>query len=83
MSDTFEVTPQWKERVVYREGDHDFEFDGGWGVTPHALYVPAAEQWDTATPPWMRGRRDVIVARLAAETGDTIVEGPYPAWRER
>ena len=79
MSDAFEVEHRWKEQVFYREGENVFLFDGGWGVTPRALYVPPAADWDAATPPWMHGRRDEIVARLA-QTGDRIVEGPYRPW---
>ncbi|WP_439591273.1 hypothetical protein [Microbacterium sp.] len=81
MSDDFTVEPRWKERVLYREGDRVFDFDGGWGVAPPALYVPPAQEWDAMTPPWMHGRRAEIVARLAEETGHTIVEGPYPLQR--
>lgn len=74
----FEVETRWKETVFYREGGDEFVFDGGWGVKPPVLYVPSPDEWDDSTPPWMHGRRDIIVERLAQETGHRIAVGPYP-----
>ena len=71
---TFRIETEWKELVQYWEGDHGYIFDAGWGVDPGDLYVPAAEDWDAATPDWMNGRRDEIVARLIERSRHTVVE---------
>jgi hypothetical protein len=66
------VESRWKERLVYIEGDQEFTFDCGWGVTPFVAYVPSAAIWDQVTPSWMRGRRDEIIERLAADGGHRL-----------
>lgn len=74
----FRIEARWKEEVIYWEGDRGYLFDAGWGVTPGALYVPAAEDWSLVTPEWMHGRRDEIVARLVEHSHhDVIDEAPY------
>jgi hypothetical protein len=77
---------RWKEEVVYWEDDRGFVFDGGWGVTPSVTYVPDADQWDRAVAPWMVGRREEILERLAREPGHVleVFTPPYesaPGWR--
>lgn len=72
--------------VEYWEGDHGYVFDAAWGVDPGNLYVPAPEDWDGATPEWMNGRRDEIVARQVGCSQHHIVEleprvGELLLWR--
>lgn len=74
----FELEARWKEQVFYWEGRHGFLFDAGWGVEPPVLYVPPAGEWDACTPPWMHGRRDVILSRLDGFARHRLAEGPYP-----
>ncbi|MFB2585832.1 hypothetical protein [Herbiconiux liukaitaii] len=75
----FEVEARWKEEVYYWEGERGFLFDAGWGVEPPVLYVPTAEDWEACTPPWMHGRRDLILSRLDGFARHRLREGPYPA----
>lgn len=82
----FRIEAVWKELVEYWEGDRGYVFDAAWGVEPGNLYVPAPEDWDAATPEWMNGRRDEIVARLIAFSHHNVVEdepsgGELLPWR--
>jgi len=72
--DGYAIEHRWKEEVIYWEGEKGFLFDGGWGSHPPTLYVPDAETWSAVTPDWLRGRRDVVVARLAARGTDRLEE---------
>lgn len=69
---SYKVEGRWKEQLVYIEGDQEFVFDCGWGVTPPVAYLPSARIWDWVTPGWMRGRREEIVRRLAADGGHRL-----------
>lgn len=69
---TFRIDFEWKEVVHYREGDDSHCFPAGWGVVPPVLYVPSAERWDRVVPAWLVGRRDQVVARLAAHSGHRL-----------
>lgn len=77
---SFEVEQRWKELVVYWEGGRGFALDAGWGVRPPVLYVPPAADWDETTPPWLHGRRDEVVRRLAEGSKHVVEEGPYEPW---
>lgn len=82
----FRIEAVWKELVEYWESDRGFVFDAAWGVEPGDLYVPAPEDWDAATPEWMNGRRDEIVARLVAFSHHNVVQlapsgGELHPWR--
>ena len=75
---------RWKEEVIYWEGERGFAFDGAWGHDPLSTYVPTVAAWDNCVPPWMRGRRDVIVERLRAEAGHVVEDDPgFQAYPER
>lgn len=70
----FAIQSLWKETVHYWEGPRGYSFEAGWGVEPPVLYVPAPGLWDACVPEWMHGRRDLIVARLDAHSGHTVVD---------
>ncbi len=74
----FSIRPRWKEELWYVEGDNSFCFQCGWGVTPGYVYVPPADSWDASVPPFMRGRRDEIIARLRTFENSVIDEMNYP-----
>jgi hypothetical protein len=46
--------------------------DAAWGAKPRTLFVPTEEAWDDVVPGWLRGRRDVVLQRLAAATKHRI-----------
>ncbi len=69
---SYEIEPRWKEEIVYWEGDRGFVLDAGWGVEPGILYVPSPAVWNSAVPPWLRGRRDEVVSRLAEHSRHRI-----------
>ena len=69
---SYEIEPRWKEEVVYWEGDQGYQLDAGWGVEPGVLYVLSAAAWDSVVPPWLRGRRDEVVSRLAGRSGHRV-----------
>ena len=71
--DGFAVEPRWKEEVVYWEGDLGFVLDAGWGVDPPVLHVPSDSDWAQVAPPWLRGRRDVVLRRLREHSGHALV----------
>ena len=71
MADTFNVRPQWKEELIYSEGEQEYVFQCGWGVSPPVVYVPDEAKWDKVMPPWMCGRRAEILARLES-TGHAV-----------
>ena len=77
----YEIEPRWKEEVVYWEGTQGYRLDAGWGVEPGVLYVPSAADWDRVVPPWLRGRRDHVVSRLAEHSRHRIedADDPYTA----
>ena len=41
-------------------------------MTPPVLYVPTAKVWDIVAPPWLCGRREEVVTRLAAHSGHSL-----------
>jgi hypothetical protein len=69
---SFRISYEWKEIVVYWEGDQGFEFDAAWGVAPGELYVPDATHWDAVVPQWLVGRRDEVVGRLVQHSAHTV-----------
>jgi hypothetical protein len=82
----YEIEFRWKEEVIYWEQPRGCTFPSGWGVDPAVTSVPDASTWDRAVPPWLRGRRDEVVARLRAdarhevreERDDSLVIHRYP-----
>ena len=67
MSDPeYRISVQWKDTVVYEEGDRSLRFDGGSMSEPVHVSVPAAEVWSRRVPAWASERRAVIVERLRA-----------------
>jgi hypothetical protein len=68
----FRVEIQHREVIAYWEGDRGFLFDAAWGAKPRTLFVPTEEAWDDVVPDWLRGRRDVVLQRLAAATKHRI-----------
>lgn len=77
---SYEIEPRWKEEVVYWEGDRGYVLDAGWGADPGVLHVPSADAWDGAVPAWLRGRRDVVVSRLAEHSRHRVEsnDAAYP-----
>jgi hypothetical protein len=69
---SFQISYEWKEIVVYWEGDHGFEFDAAWGISPGVLYVPDASHWDAVVPQWLVGRRGEVVGRLVEHSAHTV-----------
>jgi hypothetical protein len=84
-SDEWRVAVHDKEMLEYWEGDHGYVFDCAWGVNPGILFVPPASIWDQSVPPWMRGRRDVLVERLRERSGHKVVDDDrlYDNWSAR
>lgn len=58
------VRVEWEEQLWYGEGDQEFCFECGWAEAPYVVYMPSERLWDRVVPPFMRGRRDEIVARI-------------------
>ena len=79
--DEFRVVTHNREVIAYWEGNHAVLFDAGWGAKPPTLYVPSEEIWDEVVPEWLRGRRDIVVQRLAAKSGHRVEPTDDP-WRE-
>ncbi len=73
-SDTFRISSEIPEKLVYWEGDDGFVFNSAWGVSPAIAYVPANDVWDAVVPAWMVGRRAEIVERLRKHSHQTIKE---------
>ena len=71
----FSIAPRWKEEVVYTEAEHHV-FYCGWGIQPPVLYVPSAADWDRVMPPFLRGRRELILDRLRQYSGHVLEEEP-------
>ncbi|MFT3786598.1 MAG: hypothetical protein QM770_10585 [Tepidisphaeraceae bacterium] len=69
---SFNITPRWKEELVYAEGNNQFVFQCGWGVTPGVVYVPPPDQWDAVMPAWLCGRHDEVVGRLRQFSQHTV-----------
>ena len=69
---SYEIEPRWREEIVYWEGDQGYLLDAGWGVEPGVLYVPSAAVWDRVVPPWLRGRRQQVLTRLAEHSRHRI-----------
>lgn len=68
----FRVVTHDREVIAYWEGDRAVLFDAGWGAKPPTLYVPSEEIWDDVVPEWLRGRRELVVGRLAAKSGHRV-----------
>lgn len=68
----FRVELHHREVFAYYEGDRGVLFDAAWGAKPRTLFVPAEDAWDDVVPEWLRGRRDVVVRRLARATKHRI-----------
>lgn len=78
--DSYQIELRWKEELIYSEGSNSITFDCGWGFSPGSVYVPSAYWWDKVAPAWLRGRREIVVGRLAA-TGHTVrvrEDDPWP-----
>lgn len=67
---------RWKEQLVYEEDGQAYAFECGWGASPPHVYVPAAEDWDAVVPPFLRGRREEMLALLRAKSGHVVDEEP-------
>ncbi len=76
----YEIEPRWKEEIVYWEGGRGYLLDAAWGSQPGVLYVPAPAAWDAVVPPWLRGRRDEVVRRLAEHSRHRVepTDAGYP-----
>lgn len=68
------IREQWKEQMLYIEGENQFAFECGWGASPPHLYLPSAASWERVTPAWMHGRRKEIVGRLREACKDYLIE---------
>ena len=68
----YAIRAEWKEVVVYSEGDETLVFSAGWGVTPPTLMVEGPLGWARSKPSWAASRRDTILARLVAESGHVL-----------
>jgi hypothetical protein len=79
-----EVEFRWKEEVIVWDGTQGAIFPSGWGVSPFVTSVPDANTWDRAVPPFLRGRRDEVLARMRAEASHVLHEEhddwPDPHW---
>jgi hypothetical protein len=61
----YRITPQWKDLVVYDEGEgRKLEFDAGIMIERMQLSVPMASRWQLDTPAWAHDRRDEVVGRI-------------------
>ena len=69
----FRIEAHQREVLAYREGDHGILLEAAWGAKPPILYVPSARVWDDVVPEWLRGRREEVVARLAARSKHHVV----------
>lgn len=70
----YTIREQWKEEMLYIEGDRQHSFECGWGGSPPVLYVPNVEAWEKRTPAWMHGRREEIIARILKACKDYSIE---------
>jgi hypothetical protein len=85
---SFRIRPEIPEMLVYWEGDHGFQFDCGWGVSPPVVYLPNSHLWDDVVPDWLVGRRAEVEERLRRYSGYTLADTdagyrPTDAWRIR
>lgn len=60
--------------LVYWEGDHGFQFDCGWGVSPPVVFIPESHLWDDVVPDWLVGRRAEVAERLRRYSGYTVAD---------
>jgi hypothetical protein len=72
--DEFRVETRGRETIAYWEGDRAFLFQAAWAARPPTLYVPSERIWDEVVPTWLKGRRGVVVPRLAARARHRIVD---------
>lgn len=79
--DGYSIEHRWKEETVYWEGQQGFLFDGGWGVEPPVLYVPASDIWSEVMPEWLRLDGAEVVARLAGFSGHRVVDDVHGYYR--
>jgi hypothetical protein len=87
-NDSFRIRPEIPEMLVYWEGDHGFQFDCGWGVSPPVVYLPNSHLWDQVVPDWLVGRRAEVEERLRRYSGYSVDDTnagyrPTDAWRIR
>jgi hypothetical protein len=87
-SGSFRIRSEIPEKLIYWEGDHGFQFDCGWGVSPYRVYLPNAHLWDDVVPDWLVGRRAEVADRLRRHSGYTVADTddgyrPTDAWRFR
>src|SRR5450755_5125348 len=63
----YRIYPEWKEIVVYDEGDgRILRFDGDSVGDGFDVAVPAPDLWVAQTPPWAHERRGIILERPRA-----------------
>src|SRR5438067_3109458 len=63
---TYRIYPDWKETLVYDEGDgRTLRLDCDC-VEPYQVSVPSADRWAEQTPPWAHERREIVLERLRA-----------------
>src|SRR5205085_7997691 len=72
--DEYRVEARAPETIAYWEGERAFLLRAAWGARPRELYVPAENLWDQVVPDWLKGRRPVVVDRLAARSKHRIVD---------
>jgi hypothetical protein len=73
-SGSFRIRPEIPEMLVYWEGDHGFQFDCGWGVSPPVVHLPSSHLWDDVVPDWLVGRRAEVEERLRRYSGYTVAD---------
>lgn len=60
----FRIYPDWKDTLVYDEGDgRTLRLDCDC-VEPYQVSVPSADRWLDQTPPWAHERREIVLERL-------------------
>ena len=77
MSDNYRIYPDWKDILVYDEGDgRTLRLDCDNMQEPYQVYLPSARLWQEQMPPWANERRQIIVDRiLAANVVVCVVDG--------
>ena len=62
----YRIYPDWKDTLVYDEGDgRTLRLDCDL-VEPYQVSVPSADRWLNQTPPWAHERREIVLDRLRA-----------------
>ena len=74
---TLTASPRWKEEMVITDEEGNaFIFECGWGVSPGVAYIPSVAIWARSVPPWLRARRDDVVAVIQG-TGHVVKDDEH------